>query len=102
MHSTWVPGSEIPRRLQGRRPRVCWFPSLPVLRTRVERSLWRGALRSSELQATTVSLPPQALPEKRQEPAWKRKRLDFAPLSSIFCLMSPGPIVGEESTSPRP
>lgn len=64
-----------------------------------------AGLTSAPTNDHSASCPP-APPRRRGESAWGwgwgGNRLDFAPLSSIFCLMSPGPIVGEGSTSPRP
>lgn len=95
--ATRVPGSEILPGMQlhagARAGRAC-----PCRETNQR----EGSLRPRALNSRQpLSSPrPNPLPEKREEPTWKR--LDFASLSSIFCLMSPGPIVGEESTSPRP
>ena len=88
----------------GIRARVVLPPPARRLGARIrEEALARG---SRAHQLTTI-LPrvPQPLPEgaeSRPGVGGGGDRLDFAPLSSIFCLMSPGPIVGEESTSPRP
>lgn len=88
----------------GIRARVVLPPPVRRLGARIrEEALARGS-RAHQL-TTTLPRVPQPLPEgaeSRHGVGWRGKRLDFAPLSSIFCLMSPGPIVGEGSTSPRP
>lgn len=78
---------------------VSGSPSLPVLRNQ------RGKEASGPKLWTPGNhcLPPAPTPSPKSAKSRRgRERLDFASLSSIFCLMSPGPIVGEESTSPRP
>lgn len=77
-------------RLREGRPRISSLPHRSG--NQVERSLWPRAPTPG-----SRGLPPAPNPLHKSA---KRKRLDFAPLSSIFCLMSPGLIVGEGSSHP--
>lgn len=107
-HSAWSPrargtGAEVPpemRPAKGCGPGGVARPQHAAWALESGRSLQHG-LPSAQTQGRPSSRP-WSPPRKARGMDLERKGFSFAPLSSIFCLMSPGPTVGVGSASSGP